>query len=339
MAYESALDILENGPNNETIVQNMIKAYTIINKDEYEIVVCSVSGGADSDLMIDIASKCDKNNKIRYIYYDTGIEYHATKEHLDELEKKYNIKIEKLKALKPIPHTCLKIGRPFLSKRVSDYIERLQRYNFKWEDRPFDELYAEYPKCKTALRWWCNNWGDDSQFNINRNKWLKEFMVQNPPTFPITNKCCINAKEMTGDKFVKESGCQLQMIGVRKSEGGTRATAYKNCFSQYSDKADQYRPLYFYSDKDKEEYEKFFNITHSKCYTEYGLRRTGCCGCPYGKNFEEELAVLEKYEPKLYKAVQNIFGPSYEYTRAYRKFQAEHQAAEKEKKKKQSASS
>jgi len=39
-----------------------------------------------------------------------------------------------------------------------------------------------------------------------------------------------------------------------------------------------------------------------------------------GRDFEQELKVIETYEPKLYKAVNNIFGDSYEYTRKYREF-------------------
>ena len=50
------------------------------------------------------------------------------------------------------------------------------------------------------------------------------------------------------------------------------------------------------------------------------MKRSGCAGCPYGRDFEEELKIIEKYEPKLFKAVNNIFGDSYEYTRKYREF-------------------
>ena len=70
----------------------------------------------------------------------------------------------------------------------------------------------------------------------------------------------------------------------------------------------------------KKIYEKYYNIEHSRCYSEYGLKRTGCAGCPYGKNFEEELIAMRQYEPKLFKAVNVVFYDSYEYTRAYRKF-------------------
>ena len=52
----------------------------------------------------------------------------------------------------------------------------------------------------------------------------------------------------------------------------------------------------------------------------YGLSRTGCAGCPFGRDFEFELEVIKHYEPKLYKAVNYIFGDSYEYTRKYREF-------------------
>lgn len=62
------------------------------------------------------------------------------------------------------------------------------------------------------------------------------------------------------------------------------------------------------------------------------MKRTGCCGCPYGRDFEKELEIIQKYEPKLYKACVNIFGQAYEYTRKYREFVKEMKAKEKESK-------
>lgn len=71
--------------------------------------------------------------------------------------------------------------------------------------------------------------------------------------------------------------------------------------------------------------------TSITCYTEYGLTRTGCAGCPFGRDFEQELSVIEQYEPKLFKAVNNIFGDSYEYTRKYKAFCEEMKAKERSK--------
>jgi hypothetical protein len=68
-------------------------------------------------------------------------------------------------------------------------------------------------------------------------------------------------------------------------------------------------------------YEEAFGIVHSDCYCKYGLDRTGCACCPFGKFFERELAVAEQFEPNLYRAAIHVFGKSYEYTRQYREFQ------------------
>lgn len=303
---------------------DIYKSFGVTNAklESYGNVVCSISGGSDSDVMLHLLEMINKDigTKITYVFFDTGLEYQATKDHIKDLEQKYNIKIEIAKAKTPIPISCKKYGQPFLSKQVSEFIERLQRHNFKWEDKSFEELYKEYPKCKAALRWWCNEWGKESKFNIDYNKGLKEFMIQNPPTFKISNKCCKGAKKDTVHDFIENGNFNLSCTGVRKAEGGVRSSAYKNCFSKVEDGVNQYRPIFWYKKKTKELFVSYFNIQHSKCYTEYGLKRTGCCGCPYGKDFEQELKTMKEYEPKLYKAVCYIFKDSYEYTRKYREF-------------------
>lgn len=326
-------ELIQAMPKNEVIANNMIIAHSKINSPLYDSVMVSISGGADSDIVLDICAKVDRDNKCSYVWFDTGLEYQATKDHLKRLAEKYGIEITPYKAVKPIPTCCREFGQPFLSKQVSEWIERLQRHNFKWQDKPFEELLKEYPKCKAALRWWCNEWaksGSESRFNIAYNKYLKEYMIENPPDFKVSNKCCYYAKKLVAHNAKEDSGCDLSVVGVRKAEGGARATAYKNCFSSNCGKADEYRPIFFYKKEDKQQYEEHYGIEHSDCYTKYGLERTGCAGCPYGRDFEQELEVIKTYEPKLYKAVNNIFGKSYEYTRKYREFAAKKRMEERE---------
>lgn len=315
-------ELLQDCPDNSVIAENLIIAWSKINSNKYQRIKCSISGGADSDIMLDIIWRCDKDNKVDYVWFDTGLEYQATKEHLKYLEEKYNIIIQPYKAIKPIPFTCHKYGQPFLNKRVSDYMERLQKHNFQWEDEDFEILIRKYPKCKTALKWWCNL-HDSNSFNISRNKYLKEFIIKNPPNFNISYKCCKYAKKDVGKKLMKEKHYDLDITGVRKAEGGTRATVYKSCFDENDGGYDNYRPLFWYKNLDKEDYEVVYGIEHSRCYTQYGLKRTGCAGCPFGRDFEYELEVIKEYEPKLYKAVNKIFADSYEYTRKYREFYKE----------------
>lgn len=181
-------ELLQGCPVNSIIGDNLIRAWSKINSSKYLYILCSISGGSDSDDMLDIVYRCDKSNKVKYVWFDTGLEYSATKEHLEYLENKYDITIDSYKAIKPIPLSCKRYGQPFLSKQVSEFIQRLQKHNFQWEDEDFDTLYKKYPKCKSALEWWCGIKGNGSQFNITHNKWLKEFMIENPPTFKISNK-------------------------------------------------------------------------------------------------------------------------------------------------------
>lgn len=315
--------MLETCPTNLIIPNNLIVAWSKINDDKYQNILCSISGGSDSDIMLDIVWRCDKNNKVTYVWFDTGIEYQKTKEHLLYLEEKYNITIHREKALKPVPLSCKQYGQPFISKQASEYIERLQKHNFDFANdgnKDFETLYEKYPKCKAALLWWCNLKGENSSFNISRNKWLKEFMIKNPPWFLISNKCCKYAKKELAHDYIKKHNCDLSIVGVRKAEGGTRSTAFKNCFSEKLKGSDEYRPLFWYKNQDKTDYNKAYNIKNSKCYTEYGLKRTGCAGCPFGRDFEYELTILKQYEPQLYKAATHIFADSYKYTRMYKQF-------------------
>lgn len=299
------------------IVDSFVKANSVINSPLYETILCSVSGGSDSDVMLDLISRVDLNKKVKYVWFNTGLEYQATKDHLDYLEQKYNIKIERERAIKPIPTTCREYGQPFLNKHVSDMLYRLQKHGFKWENGTLDELLEKYPNCKSALQWWCNA---NTVLNINRNRFLKEFIIANPPNFKISSKCCDYAKKNASKNLIKKYNVNLVVVGLRRAEGGLRSIKYKNCYSIKENQIDDYRPLFWYKDDNKETYEKKFNITHSECYTKYGLRRTGCCCCPYGRELEDELEITRIYEPNLYKAVNKVFKESYDYTRKYREF-------------------
>lgn len=308
---------------NYAVLDSLVKAKAVFGR--HINVVVSISGGSDSDIVLDICEKVRKpEQKVRYVWFNTGIEYQATKDHLDFLEKKYNITIERIPPVKPIPTCVREYGVPFLSKYVSDQIQRLQNHDFKWEDEPYEVLSEKYPKCKSAIKWWCNvysnNGFENSSFSIDRFKYLKEFLIQNPPTFRISNNCCKFSKKLPAKQCMEESQADLNVIGVRKAEGGIRAAAYKNCFTASEDGADQYRPLFFMTDDDKKYYEDHFGVSHSDCYTKYGLKRTGCVGCPYGRDVLHELFSIQMYEPKLYKACMKIFGDSYEYTKKYRQF-------------------
>lgn len=304
------------------ISNSIQKAAAITNK--YNNILLSISGGSDSDIMLDMILKVADKSKIKVVYFDIGIDYQATKDHLIELEKKYDIEIDKVKANIPIPLSCKLYGVPFLSKSISHMIYMLQKKGFDFANdgtKSFEDLMAKYPNTKTALSWWCNKYPKGSQFNISINKFLKEFMIENPPQFNISRECCNVSKKRTTHKYENKNNFDLKCLGLRKAEGGIRAYAFKSCYEYDNKKKMQdFRPLWNLTNEDKEAYCKIYSVEHSKCYTQYGMKRTGCAGCPFNSKFEDEIEIIKKYEPKLYLAVNNIFGASYDYTRRYRQY-------------------
>lgn len=311
-----------------------MKTYNRINDTKYENILVSVSGGSDSDVMMDMVERVSNRDPgcIHYVWFNTGLEYQATKEHLKYLEEKYGIEIERVPPVKNIVSSCYHHGQPFLSKFVSEMMSRLQDHGFQWEDEPLEVLEKRYTQCRSALRWWTNDYTQpgytSSSFSIDRNRFLKSFIIQNPPWFKIGFKCCWYAKKAPAHKYEKYLETDLKLMGIRSSEGGIRSAVYKTCFKEGRE-YDTFMPILWFTNEDKDVYDEHYRITHSRCYTEYGLRRTGCCGCPFNLKLAAESAAMEKYEPKLYKAVCNVFKDSYEYTRMYREFVKEEKAKEK----------
>lgn len=317
---------------NGNVLSAFTKAMAVLPR--YERIVVSISGGSDSDIVLDMIERvrwlCPvEGQEIHYVFFDTGLEYQATKDHLDYLEQRYGIEIHRERPEMPIPAVVKKYGVPLQAKAPSEYIERLQRHGFDYSDDTFENLAERFPNAKRAIRWWSEN-EPDLQFNIGQYPFLREFLIANPPDFKVSCKCCDFSKKKTAKKAYRKYDAQLSIVGTRKNEGGQRATAYKNCYTQYTDKIDQFRPVFWLTDQDKRDYEDYFGIVHSRCYTEYALKRTGCVGCPFGRDVLDELAVIEKYEPKLYKACMSVFGKSYEYTRQYREFREEMKRKAKE---------
>lgn len=54
------MELISNAPQNKTIGDNLVRAWSKINSDKYSNILCSISGGSDSDVMLDICAKCDK---------------------------------------------------------------------------------------------------------------------------------------------------------------------------------------------------------------------------------------------------------------------------------------
>ena len=298
------------------IVNAVAKTYYILQT--FNSPGCSISGGADSDVMLDLVHRLDDDGKVRYVWFNTGLEYNATKRHLDFLESKYGITIERFAPAKSIPLAVHEYGQPFLSKFVSNKIAGLQKKGFDFSDMSYSDMLALCDGAKDAPDWWHNR-HKVNQWNINYNKGLKGFLISHPPKFRISDKCCYYSKKKPANEFRRKYDIDVQFIGVRRAEGGVRAMT-KDCFTHNLRNGNLFRPLFWFTDDDKRFYERTFGITHSDCYSIYGLKRTGCVGCPFNRNILSEIDAVKSHEQGLVKAAQALFGLAYDYSRLYKTF-------------------
>ena len=130
----------------------------------------------------------------------------------------------------------------------------------------------------------------------------------------VSKKCCDISKKSPVKEYIKKHAIDLNVTGERKAEGGLRANAHKTCFTTDKRGMDKFMPIFWWDAECKEVFKLAEGITYSDCYEVYGMKRTGCVGCPFNVHIGDDLKVIQKYEPRLYAACMNVFGLSYELT-------------------------
>ena len=62
--------------------------------------ICSYSGGADSDILIDLIERARELFNlppVKYVFFNTGLEMKATKDHVKATAEKYGVEIEEVR--------------------------------------------------------------------------------------------------------------------------------------------------------------------------------------------------------------------------------------------------
>lgn len=314
--------------------------------------ICSYSGGSDSDIMIDLIERTRhlfKLPKVKYCFFNTGLEMKATKDHVKEVAEKYGVEITEYRPKKNIVLATREYGIPFISKIVSSAMETVQKKGIPFSVREeYDnaedkakirqELRERYPKSEQGINFLCccNREGEprpNIQLVIDSSKYLYEFMKENPCNFKISAKCCDYCKKQVAHKVQKDF--EMVITGERRDEGGMRSVPRAEdangtmCFSETSSGQYRFKPLYYVSDADKAWYKERYGIKYSDAYEVYGLERTGCCGCSISSRAVADLELIRPYEPNVVKAAWNIFGESYRYRQEYNKFKEKKYAERK----------
>lgn len=334
-------------PNNIKIKEVIENIKMVMDSDEYDKVLVWLTGKPESTVLFHLCNMLDKERKCEYVYFHTETTLGADMEHMEYLSDKYGqeIVIEDIKGV--VRDTCKRFGVPFLGMVVSYNIARLQEMDFKWENEPFEVLCDKYlevvdkPSNKNtfelngkyykgsygALRWWCNQY-DSKAYNINKYSYLKEFIMDNPPDFKISDKCCKEVIKKPVHKYATKNEFDIVLydsIDIKGSIKSKRSNQFIKA-NFINKKYDQYMPLFNLSESDIMECKKFYGLKFSDSFEVYHNRGGICVGCPYGGHYgiTEDMRMAERFAQGPGIWAKKVFEKSYQYTNEYTEYAIYH---------------
>ena len=277
------------------VIKTINKKYDLENN-----AYISFSGGKDSTILHYLIDMALPNNRIPRIFINTGIEYNYIVDFVKELAAKDDrfIILKPTQAIKPMLE---KYGYPFKSKQHSHNLAIYWRNKDKKEYNLSLKRYLGIIESNTLLR--CP----------------KQLQYQFTSEFKIkcSDSCCMKMKKEPVKKWQKENNKTIALTGMRKEEGGQRASLKGCIVTDKDNKIVKFHPLLVVD----EEFENWFieknNIKLCKLYYEpFNFKRTGCRGCPFSLDLQEQLTIMETYLPNERKQCEIIWGPVYkEYRR------------------------
>ena len=250
-----------------------------IDPDEYYL---SYSGGKDSHFLLWFIREYMGETRIPIVGVNTSFEIPEIR---DRILKNSDIVLHPELHRRQIKENY---GIPCFSKQQDEYICR----------------YQNGSRSENTMR--AVN-GENTLFNLNQT--ARELLLSGK-LHKVSNKCCKYNKERPMMQYGKETG-RKAIIGTRQSESKTRKAKYNKCLTA----SGNFTPLYDFSDELMDGLYKEYNIEIPKCYTY--LSRTGCGGCPYGRNtgIETELAMLPRLQRiqtiKFFKESYDVLGIDY----------------------------
>ena len=284
--------------DNELILFDRLEIIKTTNQ-KYDLennAYLSFSGGKDSTILHHLLDMALPNNKIPRVFIDTGIEYQMIRDFVLELAKN-DERFVIIKPSIPIKPMLEKYGYPFKSKehslRVHDFNNGSQaKYIKKYIENSGKSKFACPPKLLYQFE-------ERGKYNYSR-------------------ECCYKLKKEPAHKWAKNNHRPITITGMRKEEGGNRKTIQGCALTDKSGKLKKFHPLLVVDDNWEEWFIDYCNkrthtIALAPLYCQpYNFKRTGCKGCPYNINLQEDLETMELYMPNERKQCELIWKPVYE---------------------------
>jgi 3'-phosphoadenosine 5'-phosphosulfate sulfotransferase (PAPS reductase)/FAD synthetase len=265
----------------EFYLEDLKSKFEKIDGKEYAL---SYSGGKDSHFLYWFIKNYLKDSDIEIVGVNTRMEHPEISSRIHR-----NCDVVLLPQYKPY-EVMNKYGSPLLSKLHDEYISRFQRGS----------------RALSTMNYINGNLtNSNSRFKLPK-KYVEPLINNELPM--VSNKCCYYLKKKPMVDYQKKTGKKL-ILGVRGSESLLRSSQYKGCFT----KDGKFTPLWDLTDELLEKIYGQYNIEIPSIYKT--LKRTGCMGCPYGRNIEKELETLShnqlNYVLKLFSKSYDIKGVNY----------------------------
>lgn len=280
--------------DNELLLFDRIEVIKITNQ-KYDLennAYLSFSGGKDSTIVHYLLDIALPNNQIPRVFIDTGIEYNLIREFVLEMaknDKRFII----LKPTQNIRQMLEKYGYPFKSKQHSHNLMVYQHSGIGLSVQRYLGIIESSTKfrCPKSLEY----------------QFTPEFKIK------CSDNCCRKMKKEPIKKWEKENNRHIAITGMRNSEGGERASIKGCILTDKSGNLTKFHPLI----KVNDQWEDWLVLTKSiplcKLYLQpYNFKRTGCKGCPFSLDLQEQLETMEIYMPNERKQCEIIWKPIYE---------------------------
>ena len=279
--------------NEFLLADRLQKIKSIIEKYGEDNFYLSFSGGKDSTVLSALLDMACPGNKIPRVYANTGIEYRLILEFVEREKAKYHPwQLVILKPSVPIKPMLEEEGYPFKNKIHAHCVM----------------LYQTDPK----KNMWRGYTGQRPEFWHTREcpKILK-YQFTDKNNLKISDNCCLRMKEEPLINWAKENKRGIAIIGIMMDEGGRRTKA--TCLKFSGKKLKKFQPLVPVTKGWEDWFINAYKVEISDIYKEpYCLSRTGCKGCPFALNLQDELDTLEKFFPEERKQCEIIWKPVYD---------------------------
>lgn len=255
----------------------------------------SFSGGKDSTILHYLIDMALPNNNIPRLFLNTGIEYIYINNHVKELAE-FDKRIIILNSGVNIKQMLEKEGYPFKSKQHSHNLD------IYWKNKNLNEYTLSLKRYLGIIE-------STTKFRCPqtlRYQFEKDFNLH------CSDKCCYNLKKKPAKKWADANNKTIVLTAMRKDEGGERASI--GCIVTDKDgKLAKFHPLLVVSEEWENEFIEKNNIKLCRLYyPPFNFKRTGCKGCPFALDLQEQLDIMDVYLPSEKKQCEILWKPVYD---------------------------